>query len=98
MDIPGPLIETHDGYKYLLVITDHLSKLTKSIPPRDISEKAVAHAFLNQWALTYGPPTLLITGNGKQFVSMFFQEIYRVLGTASLLTTTYNSKSNDQAE
>lgn len=98
MDILGPLIETHDGHKYLMVITDRFSKLTKSVPLKDISYKTVAHAFLNHWALTYGPPTLLVTDNGKQFVSKFFQELFRVLGTASLFTTTYKPKENGQVE
>ena len=98
IDILGPLIQSKDGYKYILVISDRFSKLTGTVPLETVNEKTVAQAFLNHWAFVYGPPRVLLTDNGKQFVSKFFREVCRVIGTNNLYTTTYNAKCNGQVE
>ena len=70
LDIFGPLIQTPRGNQYLLMITDRYSKLTKSVPMKSVSAEAVAIAFTNEWALTYGPPTDLLSDNGSAFLSL----------------------------
>jgi hypothetical protein len=45
LDILGPLPKTEHGNKFLLVMTDRLSKLTRTVPLRSISAFVVAKAF-----------------------------------------------------
>jgi hypothetical protein len=46
LDILGPLPKTEHGNRFLLIITDRFSKLTRTVPLRVIPALAVAKAFL----------------------------------------------------
>ena len=58
----------------------------------------VAVAFVNEWVFKYGPPRTLLSHNGSQFVSLFFQRVCQVISIMSSFTTTYHPQTNGQAE
>ena len=98
IDILGELLRTPRGNRFLLVITDRFTKLTRTAPLKTISAEAVAKAFAKEWVFAYGPPTTVLSDNGKQFTANFFQSLCRILGTKNVYTTTYNPKCNGQVE
>jgi Integrase zinc binding domain len=55
MDILGPLPKTEHGNRFLLVISDRFSKLTRTVPMRTITALGVAKAFCDAWVFSYGP-------------------------------------------
>jgi Integrase zinc binding domain len=57
LDILGPLPKTKGGNRYLLVISDRFSKLTRAIPLRTVNATNVARAFSEGWIFIYGIPT-----------------------------------------
>jgi transposase InsO family protein len=75
LDLLGPLRPTTRGNKYLLVIADRFSKVTRVAPLSDITAETVATAFFNKWITVYGVPLLLLSDNGSQFASRFFQAV-----------------------
>jgi transposase InsO family protein len=98
MDILGPLTETKDGNRFLLVIVDRFSKLTRSVPLKTITTEEVSKAFIKEWYCIYGAPSFLLSDNGTQFVSKFFQSVCRLLGVRQVFTTAYHPTSNGQCE
>jgi hypothetical protein len=98
IDILGELVKTPRGNRYLLVITDRYSKLTKTVPLRRITTNYIAHAFVTHWVMNYGPPTYVLSDNGKQFTSQFFLDVCRIVGTKNYFTTTYHPQANGQVE
>jgi Integrase zinc binding domain len=54
MDILGPLPKMEHGNRFLLVISDRFSKLTRTVPLRTITALGVAKAFCEAWVLSYG--------------------------------------------
>jgi transposase InsO family protein len=94
MDILGPLSETKDGNRFLLVIVDRFSKLTRTVPLKTITAEEVSKAFVNEWFCVYGAPVVLLSDNGTQFVSKFFQSVCRLLGVKQVFTTAYHPASN----
>jgi Integrase zinc binding domain len=72
MEILGPLPKTEHGNRFLLVISDRFSKLTRMVPLRTITTLGVAKTFCDAWAFSYGPPRYLITDNGTQFNAKIF--------------------------
>ena len=58
IDILGELKETPAprNNRYLLVITDRYSKLTRVVPLKRITAYTVAKAFCESWVFVYGPP------------------------------------------
>ena len=98
IDVFGPLLVTARGNQYLLMISDRYSKLTKSVPMKSISAEAVARAFTDEWALTYGPPKDLLSDNGGCFNSKFFTSVCTILNVMNKFTTTYHPQTNGQVE
>ena len=98
IDILGPLRPTPAGNKYLLVITDRFSKLTKTVPLKTVTSFNVATAFCRNWVFVYGPPVYLLSDNGGQFTSKYFSTICNILGVRNLYTSAYHPETNGQAE
>ena len=98
IDILGEFITTRRRNKYLLVITDRFTKLTKTAPMKGISSAEVARTFIDNWVFNYGPPTELISDNGSCFASRFFLDVCRILSIKNHFTTTYHPQANGQVE
>ena len=98
MDILGPLPKTKHGNRFLLVITDRYSKVTKTVPLRIITALSVAKSFCDHWVFAYGAPVSLLTDNGPQFTAKFFQAVCAELGVKKVFTTAYHPQTNGQVE
>ena len=98
IDILGPLPKTAHGNRFLLVISDRFSKLTRTIPMRTTTALAVAKAFCTHWVFSYGPPRYLLSDNGTQFTAKFFLEVCRELWIAKVFTTAYHPQTDGQVE
>jgi len=46
----------------------------------------------------YGPPDTVLTDNGPQFASLFFQGVCNLMGIRNLYTSTYHPQTNGQVE
>jgi len=98
MDLLGPLTETKTGNVFLLIIVDRFSKLVRAVPLAGITAMDVSSAFFRDWISVYGPPDTVLTDNGPQFASLFFQGVCNFMGIRNLYTSTYHPQSNGQVE
>ena len=98
VDILGPLQKTDHRNRFLVVMTESFSKLTRTVPLRTISAYLVARAFCDHWVFAYGSPRYVLTDNGTQFTSKFFLAVCRELGIAKVFTTAYHPQANGQVE
>ena len=98
MDILGPLPRTERGKRFLLVINDRFSKLTAVVPLRTTNAYSVAIAFCEAWIFKRGPPESVLTDNGKQFASRFFQSVCKLLGLNNVYISAYHPQANGRAE
>ena len=98
IDILGPLKRTKHNFRWLLVIADRFTKLTQVVPLKKITALTVSVAFVEHWVYKYGPPKLLLSDNGGQFASKFFQRVCGYLGLANVFTSTYHPQTNGQVE
>jgi hypothetical protein len=98
IDIMGPLPRTEHGNRFLLVMTDRFSKLTKTVPLRTTMDFVCARAFCENWVYSYGDPLYVLTDNGSQFAAKFFQACCRELGVTKVFTTAYHPQTNGQVE
>lgn len=90
IDILGDLITKKRGNRYLLEISDRYSKLVRTVPLERITAAQVAFAFVHHWVFVHGPPVKLLSDNGTQFASKFFQDVCRILGIRNIFTTAYH--------
>ena len=94
----GPIPATKAGNRFILVITDRFSKLTKCVALRYITAISVVSAIIDAWVACYGPPDRFLSDQGPQFMSTFFVAVMEVLGTETVRTTTYHPQTNGQVE
>jgi len=71
----GPLTTSRGGHQHVLVICDRFTKLTRAIPLRDATALTVSSAFIDTWVAAYGIPDSVLTDNGPQFASVYYQGI-----------------------
>lgn len=87
-EILGKLVTSPRTNKYLLVMSDRYSKLVLTVQIQSIIAKSVVNAFVTYWVMDYDPPRRLLSNNGKQITSKFFQHIWKILGIEIVLATS----------
>lgn len=69
--------------------------LTEIVPQQRIKAYDVAVAFVEEWALKYVPPIIFVCYNRLLFMSLFFQNVCKMLSVNNLFTGTYHSKTQE---
>jgi len=98
MDLLDPLPRTAAGNERLLVIVDRFSKMTRAIPLQRIDAETIAAAILDNWVAAYGTLATVLSDNGPQFRSTFFQGVCSLLRISKWYSTTYHPQTNGQVE
>ena len=72
--------------------------MVRTVPLKNVTAATVATAFCEHWVFHYRAPVRLLSDNGGQFTSKFFQDVCAILGTQKLFTTAYHPQANRQVE
>ena len=81
MDLFGPLrVQSANGRKYILVITDALTKYTELVALEDKRADTVARAFFESWVCRHGVPTSIVYDRGKEFLHETMKKLCEMLG------------------
>ena len=87
------------GMNMVCVFVDRLGKRPVSIPcNKSVDARALAQLYLIYIHKYYGPATTIVSDRGPQFVSAFWEEFCRLLGTKLKLSTTYHPQTDGQTE
>jgi hypothetical protein len=98
LDIMGPLPQTEEGYKYILVIVDAFSKWVEAFPLRTQTAEEIASCFLENFITRFGAPREMLTDRGTNFLSSLIQELNHLFNIHKISTSSYNPKANGQCE
>ncbi|CAF2846048.1 unnamed protein product, partial [Rotaria sp. Silwood2] len=99
MDFMGPITPlSSTGNKYILVITDLLSKYVIAKATRDNSALTASKVLVEEVILKYGTPKQILTDNGTHFTAELFNDIMKLCGVCHIFTTPYNPQSNGVCE
>jgi hypothetical protein len=71
LDTNGPLQETTNGNKYVLVVIDHYSKWCEAQPIKEHGAYIVAKFLENEVIYMYGMPKYILTNNGSKWMKEF---------------------------
>lgn len=98
VDIMGPLTQTLNGNRYIIVFTDYLTKYSESCALPDIKAERVARVFVERIVLKHGCPSILQSDNASNFKSEILRKICLLCGTKKTFTTPYHPMGNGEVE
>ncbi|KAL7300087.1 hypothetical protein TKK_0007095 [Trichogramma kaykai] len=98
LDIVGPLPPTKKGNAYILTMQDQLSKYCIAAPLPDMKTTTVADAFIKRLVCTFGSPRIIITDQGRNFVSQLMRRVAVRLKVKQVRTTAFHPQSNGSLE
>jgi len=96
-DTIGPLNESEDNHKYILVLICTFSRWVHLFPLKRLTAKEAAEKLI-QYIGIYGTPKQLLSDRGTQFKNEVFAELTRLLGTDHQFSTAYSSEENGIVE
>ncbi|CAD6197052.1 unnamed protein product [Caenorhabditis auriculariae] len=98
IDVLGPLPITINENRYVLTIVDAFSKWIIAVPLPKQDSAAINRAFTENLVLKHGPPSMIISDNGTQFVSNSFKNLLKKWKIQHQTTAPYHKTSNGQVE
>ncbi|CAF3004538.1 unnamed protein product [Rotaria sp. Silwood2] len=99
MDFWGPVrIPSAHGNKYVIVLTDNLSKYVIAEPVPDCTAARAARFFIDRFILVHGAPERLITDQGSHFNNNLLRTITNALNTPHIFSASYHPQTNGQVE
>ncbi|GFU29831.1 transposon Tf2-6 polyprotein [Trichonephila clavipes] len=94
IDLFGPLSESKDGKRFILIIEDCTTKWVELFALPNATAKECAITLIEEVLLRYGIPRHLISDNGTQFVSAVMQQICYLLNIHQSLIPVYHPQAN----
>ncbi|CAF4413388.1 unnamed protein product [Rotaria sp. Silwood2] len=99
MDFHGPIVPTtKSGNKYIISLTDVLSKFVITQAVRDCTASTAARFITEEVILKYGTPKCILTDNGTHFTASMMSELLKKIGITHLYSTPYHPMTNGQIE
>ncbi len=98
LDVLGPLPETENGNKYLLITMDYFTKWPEAYPLPNQEASTVADVLVKEFICRFGVPLEIHSDQGRNFESKLFAEICRLLGMKKTRTTPLHPQSDGMVE
>ncbi|CAF1243875.1 unnamed protein product [Rotaria sordida] len=99
MDFHEPITPvTKNGNKYIILLTDVLSKFVITKAVRECTASTAAQFLIEEVILKYGTPKCILTDNGTHFTATMMNELFKKFGVTHLYSTPYHPMTNDQIE
>ena len=98
MDTFGDIPMDQEGNKYILVFVDAFTRYAKFVPVPNKEAKTVAKAFHKEWVCMYGPPLVVVSDNGTEYVNSVMETVTTMMGTDHRKTAPYHPQSNGKCE
>lgn len=98
IDLMGPFVRSSKGNEYLLVITDHFTKMPILIPLRNGKANKICEIVENNVFLEHSVPDTIICDYGKQFISKIFKSLAKSYNVANLFYNCLYHPQNNPTE
>ncbi|CAF2896967.1 unnamed protein product [Rotaria sp. Silwood2] len=99
MDFHGPITPTSQrGNKYIICLTDVLSKFVITKAVRDNTAQTAVRFLKEDIISKFGTPRCILTDNGTHFTSTLMDALIQQVGATHLYSTPYHPQTNGQVE
>ena len=97
IDFLGPLPQTYNRNRYILVIVEKFSKYIFAYPTQDMKSETIIEILSNLFG-TFGIPQTIFLDNAKYFVSKSMAAMFNKWNIKQKTSCSYTPRSNGQAE
>jgi transposase InsO family protein len=99
MDFIVGLPRTTKGFDSIWVIIDKLTKIAHFLPVKvKYTVATYAELYISHILILHGVPKTIVWDQGPQFVSKFWEELLKSLGTKLLHSSAYHPQTSGQTE
>ncbi|XP_019199712.1 PREDICTED: uncharacterized protein LOC109193303 [Ipomoea nil] len=98
VDILGPFPQLSGRRRFVIVAIDYFSKWIEAEPLATVTSQQCARFLWRNVISQFGVPVHLISDNGRQFVSQYFQNFLATIGTTSIRSSMAYLQGNGQVE
>jgi hypothetical protein len=92
VDLIGPVTETREGYRYILVVVDIGTRWTEAYPLPSHTAVDIAEKLFVEWFCRYGTPHVVVSDNAKEFHSVAWEEFSITAGFRIAHSAPYNPR------
>ena len=96
-DVMGPIPETTNGYKHILVISDHFTKYSEFFPMKTVTAQETAKRIV-EYISRHSVPESILSDRGTNFNSILLSEILELLDVHKLNSSPHYPICNGQVE
>ena len=97
-DLVGPLPESENGNRYILVVADYFTRWMEAFPLPNQEASTVASKLVDEVFLRFSVPEQLHSDQGRQFESQLLSEICKLLKITKTKTTPYHPQCDGLVE
>jgi hypothetical protein len=99
MDFIVGLPKTVKGFESIWVVIDRLTKTTHFLPVKvKYTVATYAELYIARILSLHGVPKTIVSDRGPQFVSKFWEELHKSLGTKLLHSSAYHPQTSGQTK
>lgn len=98
LDFWGTVTADVQGNKYILVCIDTFTRYVELYSLATTSYEEIVKTFFTRFILRHGVPKEIMTDNGPPFLSVFFGQLTKLLGSQNIFTPAYHPQSNGVVE
>ncbi|MCP3666838.1 MAG: DDE-type integrase/transposase/recombinase, partial [Gammaproteobacteria bacterium] len=98
VDIAGPFPISANENRFILGFIDYKTRYAFTEALSETSAATIARVFLDKVICVVGPPRLLLSDRGSNFLSEILTEVCNLLQTRCCTTTAYHPQTNGKCE
>ena len=89
---------TKSGNKYIIVFSDYRTKWPEAAALPSTEAPLIARQFFNLIIARHGAPHTILSDRGQNFLSKLMTEIYKIMNTRKVNTTSYRPQTDGLVE